>query len=171
MSLLDYKPLSRPVVVGGKELFEVRGLGVAEITYLLDLHREDIIHAATAYQEQRASVFSTKGLEQMTLTLLTKFPTLTAEVISCAAGHRDKAGAEAAAKLPFGTAAATLADILTLTFDDAGGLKNLLATLAKLTGDLLPAELKGAVLESLRQVALSTTSPSSTSTAEQTPHS
>lgn len=165
---LNYQPASRPLVIDGKTIATLRGLGVDDLTYIINLHREDVIEAALAYSRQKASLFSTRGLEQMTTTLMTRFPKIVSEVISCAAGHRSAEGAAVAEKVPFGSQMTALADILTLTFDDAGGLKNLAAILADLAKQLLPDEVRVAVLESLKMTALSSASPASTGDAEKT---
>lgn len=148
MALSDYTPATKAVHVKGEHLFDVRGLGVDDLSYIINLHREDVIAAAQAYRLQKASLFSTRGLEQMTITLLTKFPSVAAEVISAAAD--DRAAADRAAKLPFSSQATALHEIVAMTFEDAGGLKNLFATLASLAQELIPAELKNALLESLQ---------------------
>ena len=160
MTLMDYTPVTRPVVAHGQTVFTVRGLSTADLAYLIEIHREQIVRAVMAYKNQNVSVFTPKGAEQTTLMLLTMFPQIAAEVISVAAGHRDSEAAKKATALPFTTQASTLHDVLTLTFDDAGGLKNLLATLAMLARAMFPDDVKSALLESLR--ATLTVEPSTT---------
>lgn len=161
--LLSYEPERRPVAINGKTLCEVRGLGVEDLGLLLNRHKDDVIAAAAAYQLQRHTIFSTRGLEQMVLTLITKFPPLAAEII-VVASDQPPAATENARKLPFATQARALSDIMALTFEDAGGLKNLLATLGKLVESVLPADLRAA-LESLPQDLSKSASRPSTGTA------
>lgn len=151
MSLLEYEPSTRPVLVKGEELFRVSGLSTDDMTFILNLHREDILSLLIWYQAEQHNIFTPKGLDAVVMKLVTSYAGLLAEVISVAGGYRTKLAAEKAAKLPFSSQAAACSDILTMTFDDAGGLKNLSATLATILRAMFPADVRSALLESLRQ--------------------
>ena len=151
MSLLDYEPTTRPVLVNGKELFHVSGLSTEAMSFILNLHREEILALVLWYQAGQHNIFSPQGLDAVVIKMVNSYSHLLAEVISVAGGYRSNEAAKKAAKLPFTAQSAACADILTMTFDDAGGLKNLFATLATILREMFPADVKEALLESLRQ--------------------
>jgi dihydrodipicolinate synthase/N-acetylneuraminate lyase len=144
-SLSDYTPTTRPIMHLGKVLFEVAGLSLDDITYLITIHKEDILDVLKAYDAQKVNIFSREGSDTMILMIRNEFPNLAAEIIACAAGQRDQHAK--AAKLPLTAQISALAEILGQTFEDAGGLKNLVATLGKVGKSFLPAEIS-ALLES-----------------------
>jgi hypothetical protein len=107
----------------------VRGICGDDIVYLVMSHHADITKALVIYQEQRERIMKGgQGLTNFILALARDFPDVIAEVISAAC---DKAGDEATLKvakqLPIPTQLLALNEIIRLTMEDAGGLKNLLA--------------------------------------------
>lgn len=123
---------------GGKEYsFKVRGLTVPDVTKLLERRLGDI---EVAFE----LVKGTKGLatDGVIMSLLNEAPALMAEVISEAADDRDNP--ERYMKLPFSAQFQAINEIARMTLEEAGGLKNLIATLQS----LLPAAFPGAAAAS-----------------------
>lgn len=128
MSLAAYEIPTRPVMSRDAEIFRVRGLNVEDLTYLAENYLPDIIQAIEAYGQSRRRVVERKGLAEFVLIAAKDFPSLCAEMISRAAdepGQTDKARA-----LPFMIQIAALKEIIVLSTEEAGGLKNLIAVLA-----------------------------------------
>lgn len=133
MQLKDYEipkeriPLPGKAVNGEKPFFEVRGLGLDDLTLLIHLHLGPITKAVKLYQEQKEDVLATGNLSEFIMTLARDFPALVAEVISAAADSLDDETREKARKLPLPTQLAAMSEITKLTMEEVGGLKNLLA--------------------------------------------
>lgn len=133
MDLRDYAiPKARVTlpgkpVNGEKPFFEVRGLCVDDLTFLISLHHEPITRALKTYQESRADILTSGRLESFIMTLIKDFPALVAEVISASSDALDDATRGIARKLPITVQLAALSEISRLTMEDSGGLKNLLA--------------------------------------------
>jgi hypothetical protein len=119
--------LPGPKVEGEKPFFEVRGITLDDMTFLVNQHLEPITRALKLYQESREDILKTGNLSGFIMTLARDFPTLAAEVISAAADSLDDATREVAKQLPLATQIHALSEITRLTLEDAGGLKNLLA--------------------------------------------
>jgi hypothetical protein len=133
MKLADYTipreriTLPGKAVEGVKPFFEVRGLCLDDMTFLIQNHLGPITRALKLWQESREDVLRSGNLGQFVMTIAKDFPDLAAEVISAAADELD-AGATAKAKqLPIATQILSLNTITRLTIEDAGGLGNLLA--------------------------------------------
>lgn len=139
MQLKDYQIQRSKVPLPGKpgddNFFEVRGLCVDDLTLLISLHHGPITRALKLYQESKADVIASKNLTGFMLLLAKDFPELVAEVISAASDSLDDATRQVARKLPFTTQVLALNEILKLSMEDAGGLKNLLAELRELAAN------------------------------------
>jgi hypothetical protein len=112
---------------GTKPSFEVRGLCADDLTFLISLHHEPITRALKLYQESREDILATGRLNGFVLTLIKDFPALVAEVISAANDALDDETRAVVRKLPITTQLAAVTEIVRLTVEDAGGLKNLFA--------------------------------------------
>jgi hypothetical protein len=139
MQLKDYQIQRKKVPLPGKpgteNFFEVRGLCVDDLTLLISIHHGAITRALKLYQESKADVLASKNLTGFMLLLAKDFPELVAEVISAAADSLDDATRAVARKLPFTTQVLAMNEILKLSMEDAGGLKNLLAELRELAAN------------------------------------
>lgn len=127
-------PLPGKAVDGVKPSFEVRGLCADDLTFLISLHHEPITRALKLYQESREDILATGRLNGFVLTLIKDFPALIAEVISAANDALDDETRAVVRKLPITTQLAAVTEIVRLTVEDAGGLKNLLAEMQEHLG-------------------------------------
>lgn len=114
-------------VNGVKPFFEVRGLTLDDLTFLVQQHLDPIVRAVKMYQESREDILRTGNLQGFVLALARDFPALAAEVISAASDSLDDETRNVAAKLPISVQIVALTEITRLTVEDAGGLGNLLA--------------------------------------------
>jgi hypothetical protein len=134
MELRDYTIPRERVTLPGKvkpgepkPFFEVRGLCADDLTFLIMNHHAPITKALMRYQEQRDAILKGNGLTDFILALARDFPDLVAEVISAATDSLDDLTRSKARKLPFPTQLDALNKIVTLSMEDMGDLKNLLA--------------------------------------------
>lgn len=114
-------------VDGVKPFFEVRGLCLEDMTFLIGQHLGPITRALKLYQESRADVLKTGNLQGFVMTVARDFPELAAEVISAGADQLDDTTRKVARQLPISVQIMALTEITRLSLEDAGGLKNLLA--------------------------------------------
>jgi hypothetical protein len=148
MKLSDYTiqreqiPLPGPAKGGVKPFFEVRGLCLDDMTFLVQRHLGPITRALKIWQEQREDVIRTGNLSQFIMTLAKDFPELMAEVISAAADELDDGATATARQLPIATQIAALSAISRLSMEDAGGLGNLLAEMRQRLSDAAGVELQ-----------------------------
>jgi len=116
--------------------FEVRGLCADDLTFLVTMHHAPITKALIVYQEQRERIMKGgNALTDFLLTLARDFPDLVAEVISAATDSLDDLTRQNARKLPFTTQLMALNEIVKLSMEDVGGLKNLLAEMRARVAD------------------------------------
>lgn len=120
-------PLPGKAVNGVKPFFQVRGLTLDDLTFLISQHLGPITRAVKLYQESREDILKTGNLQGFVMTLARDFPELGAEVISAASDSLDPETRNVAKQLPIATQIKALAEITRLTLEDAGGLGNLLA--------------------------------------------
>lgn len=134
----DYEVEREPITFGvkKKQTFEVRGLGIEDLSMILAGRLDEVEAMYALFAASRASIFSRSSLDGFILTLVAKAPDLVAEVISRAADEPDSR--QSYRRIPFGASAAALVQIVKLTFEEAGGLKNLSETLTSLVGEALP---------------------------------
>lgn len=133
MKLSDYTILREKITLPGKPVdgvkpfFEVRGLCLDDMTFLVQRHLGPITRALKLWQESREDVLRTGNVAQFAMTIAKDFPELAAEVISAAADELDEGATAKARQLPIAAQIAALAAIARLSVEDAGGLGNLLA--------------------------------------------
>lgn len=143
MGLSTFEPESYPIQFKANRKdheFNVRGLTLIDLSYLVGEHIVDIDAALELYKSSKDTMFSRASIDALILMLCRDAPGLVAEVISVAADERDLKAQYA--KLPFSVSALALAEILRMTLEEQGGLKNLSATLVNLLRDVLPERLK-----------------------------
>lgn len=87
------------------------------------------------YQAQRKDIFATHNLQQFILSVVKDFPGLVMEVISIASDEPEARNV----KLGIGYQLTAISEISKLTLEEAGGLGNLIASLAALGKGALEA--------------------------------
>jgi hypothetical protein len=133
MKLSDYAIQRERITLPGKPVdgvkpyFEVRGLCLEDMTFLVQRHLGPITRALKLWQESREDVLRTGNVSQFVMVLAKDFPELAAEVISAAADELDEGATATARQLPIASQIAALTAITRLSMEDAGGLGNLLA--------------------------------------------
>lgn len=128
MSLSDFQVDTVPIIRKGQTLFTVRGLNIEDLTSLTVKNLPAIQEAFKLYNDSKIEVFTQTALNKLILSLTVQLPGLVAEVISQAADEPE--AADKARKLPMPLQVLALTEIVNLTFEEVGDLKNLFATLA-----------------------------------------
>lgn len=157
MGLSTFEPEVHPIsfkAKGQEFSFTVRGLNLTDISYLVGEHIQDIETGVVLFQQGREAI-EKGGFDSLLLMLCRDVPGLVAEVISTVADEPDHV--QRYAKLPFSVSVIALAEVLRMTVEEQGGLKNLSAALVTILKDALPANLR-AVLEPRLQEMQSETS-------------
>lgn len=132
MSLANYTPPSRTVSLGGDNSFNVNGLSLQSIEILVRTHLPDVEELFELFMD--GGNFTTDDLKRLALTLATRAPGFTANVIALGAGETD--ATENAARLPFPIQLQALAEIAELTFAEVGGIKKFVETVAGLLSSM-----------------------------------
>lgn len=104
--------------------FSVRGLNSADISKLLEVHREEIESAFTGLVDKKTDGGS---LESIGLDIVRSAPTVMASVIALAADDYTEEGRANAKRLSAPAQLEALNAIGRLTFDTEGGVKKVLA--------------------------------------------
>lgn len=126
-TIAEYEIPTLPIMSRGKEIFRVRGLDVEDLTFLAQNYLGDIKQAVEAFGRSKARVIERQSINEFALIAAKDFPALTAEIISRAA---DESGqADKVRRMPWIIQLTALKDIIVLSTEEAGGLKNLLAAL------------------------------------------
>lgn len=132
MSLANYTPPSRTVSLGGDNSFNVSGLSLQSIEILVRTHLPDVEELFELFMD--GGNFTTDDLNRLALTLATRAPGFTANVIALGAGETDATAN--AARLPFPIQLQALAEIAELTFAEVGGIKKFVETVAGLLSSM-----------------------------------
>lgn len=146
MGLSTFEPEVHPISFnsrGKEQAFTVRGLTLVDISYLVGEHIADIDAAYEMFKSAKDSLYSRGGLDSMILMFCKDAPGLVAEVISVTADEPTLV--ERYAKLPFSVSALALAEIIRMTLEEQGGLKNLSAALARILKEVLPEKMRDAL--------------------------
>lgn len=150
MGLANFDPEVHPITFksrGEDVSFTVRGLTLADISRIIGDHVADIEAAYELYQSGKNTIIQRGSMDALILQICRDAPGLVAEVISTTADEPDLA--EKYAKIPFSVSAVALAEIMRMTLEEQGGLKNLSAALVQILKDVLPAKMRDALLGSL----------------------
>lgn len=127
INLRDFEIPRTAVPLGRGKQIMVRGLSADDLTFLISIHHGPITRALALYQEQRPTIVRTGRLTEFIMVLARDFPDLVAEVISAATDSLDDTTRAVAKKLPFTVQLGALNEIVKLTMEEVGSLKNLLA--------------------------------------------
>lgn len=144
MALRDYKPETRLVAFPGGN-FEVRGLGVADLTILFGSFVEDVEAVERILSSQiRGRMMTPTVTANIAMDFASQAPNFVSAVIALGAAPTtaefDPETVRIAATLPLHAQVAALSEIGSLTFRDVAGLGNILATLLQAAGGQTPAE-------------------------------
>ncbi|OQM75598.1 phage pre-tape measure protein [Manganibacter manganicus] len=120
MDQLETLTIPTETVEFNGKTFEVRGLGLAQITFIVRQHREVV---ADLYQ-QAINGKMTGSIEEIALSMIDDFVPLASLVIAC--GMDSPNSADKAAKLPLAVQAQFLEKIVSLTLMGEGGLEKLM---------------------------------------------
>lgn len=151
MGLENFEPEIKPIsfMSNGKKIeFTVRGLTLVDMTYLIGTHQADMESAWALFQDLRSKAQAQATFDSIIISLCQDTPILVAEVISVAADQRELA--EKYARLPFSVTALALSDIIRMSTEEAGGLKNLVGTLVALIKGVMPDETRTALESQLQ---------------------
>jgi hypothetical protein len=157
MSLASFTP-ERRILKFKKIELDLRGITTDDVTAILSRNLIQVQIAFESFEKIRSGVFTQAGLDAFLLQLVTGTPGLAAEVISICCDEPDQ---EAKARaLPLVVQLSALQEIVSLTFEEAGGLKNWFATMTETLRNVLPAS----VIESLSSLRKNAAQPLSVST-------
>lgn len=128
MKLASYTPPSAEVPIGSGNSITVNGLSLESIEILVRTHLPDIEELFDLFVD--GGNFGQDDIKRLSITLATRAPGFTANVIALGAGEAD--ATENAAKLPFPVQLQALSEIGRLTFAEVGGVKKFMETVAGL---------------------------------------
>lgn len=140
MGLADYKPETRVISLKGGS-FDVKGLSLEDFAKLVNHHLTDL----EALFDLGSSALSGKtdlsedDIIKLAVSFVEQAPGFAANLIALAAGDTSEAGMTAAASLPFPVQVKTLVDIAEITFDEVGGIKKAMESVAGLLKLKMPA--------------------------------
>ncbi len=132
----------------GEYAVTVRGLTVPDLTDILGNYLGSVEELVELYEKTKSSIFARSTLDGFMLKMIRGFPAVTSEIISKVCIGEEGSPAtlkERAEALPFPVQAAIMNEVITLTMEEAGGLKNLFATLGLVANELLPDGLRKAL--------------------------
>lgn len=138
MSLATYvvERTTIPLKPPNKDI-SIRGLNIVDLTAIIGDHLTDVEALYSIYQAMKVSIYSQNTLNRFIVEMLKSAPHLVAEVISRAADEPAPEAIQNAQKLPLPVQVACLNAVVRLTFEEVGGLKNLLATLGLILNGML----------------------------------
>jgi hypothetical protein len=113
---------------------ELRALDLDDVSLLISGHLGAIANALEIYQDMKADINESGSLDRFVVGLIRMLPDLTAEIIATSAGVPDLA--HKARQLAFGVQLRSLSEIVRMTLEDTGGIKNLFAALPSVLAGL-----------------------------------
>lgn len=127
--LASYQTPRIDVPLGENQVVSLRGLDLDDFSVLLQAHLPSITKAAELFRASQRDIYSSANLQSFVLTVAKDFPGLVSEVISIAADEPEAKDV----KMGLGFQLAALQAVVKLTLEEAGGLGNLIASLAALS--------------------------------------
>lgn len=136
MALADYQAEHRDFDLKGGS-FRVKGLSLNEFTTLIRQHMPDLeaIFDLGAQTMSGKTEVTENDIQHLVIAFAEQAPSLVANVIALAAGEGNEAGIAAAYRLTFPVQVEVLSAICSLTFDEVGGIKKALESVAGLLGN------------------------------------
>lgn len=146
MGLAQFEPETKTLPLPGKSPLPgqpkreitLRGLNVEDLTALVSTRMTQLKQFYELYERSKAEIFASNRTDKFVLALVGHMPNLVAEVISLAADEPGEESVRQARKLPFAFQVVCLGEVVRMTFQEAGGLKNLMAMLASLIEEAVP---------------------------------
>lgn len=129
MSLKKIKLPRETVELPDGDSFEVRGLSLDDIAFLIHRHGKGMTDLFGQFTAQESEL-TPDSVAKFALPLIEAAPGIAAEAIACAAG--DPSDVEIARSLPFPVQIDALEKTLKLTFEAGGGPKKLFETIVRL---------------------------------------
>lgn len=133
MGLADYQPETRVIVVKGGS-FTVKGLSLTEVTTLIRYHLPDveaIFDLGSEVMGGKADI-TEDDLRRLAIAFAEQAPGFMANLIALASGDTSEKAINGAQSLPFPIQVKALVDIAELTFDEVGGIKKAMESVAGL---------------------------------------
>ena len=143
MALADYRPEHRVFSLKGGS-FTVKGISLTEFTTLIRHHMPDL----EAIFDLGSQVLAGKteltedDVTQLAIAFAEQAPALAANVIALASGEEGEKAVSGARALPFPVQVDVIVAIVGLTFDEVGGVKKALGSIAGLLTSTKAEELK-----------------------------
>lgn len=134
MGLADYQPETRVIQLGKGGSFVVKGLSLTEFTTLIRHHLPDleaIFDLGVQVTGGKADL-TEDDLSRLAIAFAEQAPGFVSNLIALASGETGEKAVKAAGSLPFPLQVKTLVDIAELTFDEVGGIKKALESVAGL---------------------------------------
>lgn len=135
MSLADFQPETKNVALG-KTSVAVRGLTFFDISKLIKTHYEDLGNVFDMYESSAGDDLSNIAMGKMAMTLVKDAPGLVAHIIALAADEEDFVNV--VHKINFLKQLEILKAIGSLTFEEVGSVKKMIADVMELVANLKP---------------------------------
>ena len=137
MSLADYQPIRETVESRkGKFSVSVRGLALDDIVMLFNKNLDDINKLFDIYGKSPVMTEQIGESVQIATRLISEAPDIAARIISLACDEPDQF--EKARKLTIPLQIEIIKKVIELTFYEAGGARNFLASLRQTMGMMIP---------------------------------
>lgn len=133
MGLADYQPETRVIPFKGGS-FTVKGLSLNEFTTLIRYHLPDVEAIFDLGSQVMAGKtdLTENDLRTLAIAFAEQAPGFVSNLIALATGDTSEAAIKAAGTLTFPTQVKALVDIAELTFDEVGGIKKAMESVAGL---------------------------------------
>lgn len=127
---LKFTPKVKRIEFAEDNFIEVRGLGLADVSQLVDVHAQTAVEIFNKFTGRDSEAFTVDDMATVAQQLLIKFPGVVAHTIALAADEPNQI--DVISKLPVGAQVEALETIGQLTFEMQGGLGNFVETVTRL---------------------------------------
>ncbi len=143
MGLRDYKAEERPFALKGGS-FAVKGLSLVDFTSLVRYHMPDLEAIFDLGQQALGGKkeLTEEDIGMLVVSFTENAPGLISNLIALASGDNSKEAVDAAATLPFPVQVDVTMAIVTLTFEEVGGIKKAFGVIAGLLKNMKPGMMK-----------------------------
>lgn len=136
LGLGDYKPKRRGVVIDDEITFNVRGLGLKDVTHIFEYHEGAIEDIWLQFKAREGLEFSETVMLETIKNVINSTPGVVATIIALAADDLSVDSLMAAASLPLPVQMEAIETIGELTFRDLAGAKKFVAAIQKMLAGL-----------------------------------